>query len=202
MKMKFFLFLIGFTISCISLKSQSLKIRAYGLYNTTIKEKIIANNIGISLGGFEPNYGYQFGALYQQNLFKSFTAGGEVGYLKKGSQTFNLSTRVKLYEINFNSIYFKPSLGYQWHGFTISAGLFFNFLLNENAVNKKTPHSTLTNPEIAYSYELSYKYKRIGLSISTNESISPVQHIASFGDEYDHYHHWYSVGLSYAIIKK
>jgi hypothetical protein len=182
--------------------SQSVTIKAYGLYNKTEQVKIVDNNIGLYLGGFDPQYGYQGGIVYTQPVYKSFVILGEMGYLTKGYNTIDTRTMKKLLAVNYKYLYFKPSVGYQWRGLTISAGLFLNLLLNEEAVKKGWSNSTFKKPEIATSFEFSYQYKNVGLSISTNNNINPMRTITAFSDVFDHYNQWYSVGLSYQIYKK
>ncbi len=201
MKIKNSLLLLLFSSFHTILCAQSVTIKVYGLYNKTEQVKVVDNNIGISLGGFDPQYGYQGGVLYTHPIYKSFVALGEVGYLTKGYNTIDSRTKKKLLEVNYKYLYFKPSLGYQWYGFTISAGLFLNLLLNEEAVKKSWSNSMFKKPEIATSFELSYQYKNLGLSISTNNNTEPMRTITAFSDVFDHYNHWYAIGLSYQIYK-
>ncbi len=202
MKIVFYIITCWSVFASVTLSSQSLQLTVFGLYNKTIQEEGIANAIGIQLGGFDPKKGFQVGVSYQYPIYKSFILTGEVGYLNKGHTAHVYRTNEVLYKVNYNYLYLKPSVGYQWHGFTLSGGLFFNFLLNENAIKQKTPRGTISKTDIAYGFELSYQYKRFGLSVNTNESIRPIQELLVTGDVYEHYHHWYSLGLSYQIYNK
>jgi hypothetical protein len=203
MKLKHNTVFLLIIFNSINLLSQSLQFKVYGLYNKTIEEKIVDANNGVRLGGFDPKYGYQFGILYQQRLFKSFVINGEIGFLNKGNNVHDSypSTR-KLYDVNYNYLYLKPSIGYKWHNLTLSVGTFFNFLQNEAEIKKKTFPGTISKTDIAYNFELSYQYQRWSLFISNNESINPMQELLSGGNTFAHYHHWYAVGLSYAIFNK
>lgn len=177
MKIAYYIISCWSIFTSVTLSSQSLQIKASGLYNKTIQEKGINNMPGSYLGGFDPKYDYQIGILSQYPIYKSFILGGEIGYLTKGHVAHNFTTKAVLYEVNYNYLYIKPSLGYRWHGLTLSAGLFFNFLRNQDSTKTKTPRGTISKTDIAYSFELSYNYKSFGLSVSTNESLRPMQEI-------------------------
>ncbi len=195
-----YLICLLFIFFCISLSSQSVQIRAYALHNKTEQVKTVDNNVGVYIAGFDPQYGYQGGINYTQPIYKSFIINGEIGYLAKGYNTIDRRTNKRLLAITYKYIYIKPSIGYQWRGLSISGGVFLNFLLNKTEVTKSWSDSVFPKPELASHFELSYQYKKVGLSISSNQNIVPIRTIKSFGNEFTHYHHWYALGLSYVIF--
>jgi hypothetical protein len=178
--------------------SQEIRLQAYGNENKTesIKNELFPS--GGSLGGFDSKKGFQIGLQYEQFVYKSFFAKAEIGYLNKGHTAHDPQTNKKLYVVNYNYAYLKPSIGYCWRGLALSGGIFFNFLLSQKGSTIGTIHKT----DIAYSYELSYQYKRFGISASINKSIAPMQVIKIIGIEFEHYHRWLSFGLSYALFHR
>ena len=196
------IFSILFMLSCMSISAQSLELKAYALHNKTEQVKVVDNIKGLNIAGFDPQYGYQGGVSYTQLLYKSFIINGEIGYLAKGYNTIDRRTNKKTLAVIYKYIYIKPSVGYQWRGLSISGGVFLNFLLNKTEVTKSWSDSVFPKPEIASSFELSYQYKKVGLSISTNQNIAPMRTITFFGNEFTHYHHWVTFGLSYTLFNK
>jgi hypothetical protein len=191
--MKFNLALLFFLLSLKQLQGQDLKLKIYGNHNTTERIKNEFFPSGINLEGFDPKNGYQIGVQYDHFVYKSFLAQAEIGFLNKGHNANNPSTGEKLYSVDYNYIYFKPSIGYYWKGFSLSGGLFFNFLSKQVGVTQ----GTISNTDIAYSFELAYQFKRFGIQTSFNKSIRPMQTTSvSFANiTYEHYHRWFSVGL-------
>jgi hypothetical protein len=82
MEMKRSIILFWTTLMYVTTTAQSLQLKTYGLYNKTEQVKVVESNVGLHLGGFDPQYGYQGGIVYTQPVYKSFVILGEMGYLK------------------------------------------------------------------------------------------------------------------------
>jgi hypothetical protein len=178
--------------------AQSVILKVGTNYNSTI-QKLVPENPGISLIGFDPKYGYQVGISYKQPLIKSLFLSAEIGYLNKGNQRISSTTKKNLGDVNFNYLFFAPSIGYDLpYGFSAKLGVSINKLLNhEGAV-----FNGIQAMDYAYLAALNYNYKRIGLEISYNKSIQPVQKITLLGQGFDHYHKWLTASLTFQLFKK
>jgi hypothetical protein len=196
--MKFLLTVTGLFFFMFSANAQFLTIKIGANYNTTI-QKQIPELVGVSLGGFDPKYGYQAGLAYKQPLLRSFFLGIEIGYLNKGHQRISSITQKNLGDVNYNYWYLAPSVGYDFpFGISIKMGIGFNRLINHDG----STIGVIQNNDNAFSTALAYNYKRIGLELGYNKSLKPMQKINLAGQGFEHYHEWYNASLTYNILKK
>jgi hypothetical protein len=167
--------ILSFLICFIQVNAQSFTLKIGTNYNSTIQQ-LVPENSGLSLIGFDPKYGYQAGISYRQPLIKSLFLNAEIDYLNKGNQRISSTTKKNLGDVNFNYLSFASSIGYDLpYGFSAKLGVSINKLLNhEGAV-----FNGIQGMDYAYLAALNYNYKRIGLEMSYNKSIQPVQIAAS-----------------------
>jgi hypothetical protein len=192
--------LIAISLLCFTFsgQAQSILIKVGVNYNTTI-QKYTPEIPGLSRGGYDPKYGYQFSFLYKQPLIKSLSLITELGLLNKGHQRLDILTNRNLGNVNYYHISLVPTINYDLPlGISLRTGVTVNYLVGSSGIIAPNVEKFGT----AYLVALGYTYQKIGFEVSYNKGSQPIQKSLISGQNIDNYHRWYAASLTFQLFKK